>query len=173
MRRNKKGFSLLETIIYVLLMGVIFSAIALFLLHITIARAKTNVISEVLSAAHLIEERLSEAIRHADSIRVADSIFGTDPGVLSLNMVDASREPTVFSLSADNGQFQVAEAGGATFALTPSNVQVTNLVFTNLTGTNDVGIIQVQFTLEITSSSGAKPFHYDQAFQTTLRIPLD
>lgn len=170
---NERGFSLIETIVYLLLMGVILSAIALFLLHLTNARAKTMVISEVLSAAYLIEERLSEAVRHADSIRLADSTFATDPGVLSLNMIDASREPTVFSLTADNGQFQVAEAGAGAITLTPADVHVTNLVFTNLTGTDDIGIIQVQFTLEISSASGARAFFYDQAFQTTLRIPLD
>ncbi len=173
MWKNKKGFSLLETILYIILMAMILSTLALFLLQLTSARAKTRVISDVLSGAHLIEQRLSEAVRHAQAINVATSVFGTDPGVLSLEMTDATRDPTVFSLSANDGQFQMSQDGGAATTLTPSNLQITNLVFTNLTGADDVGIIQVQFTVSTTSTSGSKPFSYDQSFQTTLRIPLD
>jgi type II secretory pathway pseudopilin PulG len=174
MQKNKKGFSLLETVLYVFLMASILSVLAFFLLQLTTARTKTRTISEVLIAGELIEQRLSEAVRHAQALRIGSSVFGTDPGVLSLDMVDALRDPINFSLTVDNGQFQVSEGtGGAAVPLTSSNLQITNLVFTNLTGAADVGIIQVQFTVQATSSSGSRAFTYDQAFQTTLRIPLD
>jgi type II secretory pathway pseudopilin PulG len=173
MQKNKKGFSLLEIILYIFLMASILSTLAFFLLQLTTARTKTRTISETLAAGYLIEERLSEAVRHAQALLVGSSVFGTDPGVLSLDMVDAARDPTNFSLTADNGQFQISQAGLSATPLTSSNLQITNLIFTNLTGSADVGIIQVQFTVQATSLSGSRAFTYDQAFQTTLRIPLD
>ena len=88
-------------------------------------------------------------------------------------MVDALVDPTVFSLTGNDGQFQMSEAGGNNVLLTTDNVQVTNLVFTNLTGVDDTGIIQVQFTLEEVNTPGSAYFDYEQTFQTTLRIPLD
>lgn len=173
MTASQKGFSLIETILYVVIMAVILTTIALFLLNLLNARAKTRAISEVLAGAYLVEQRLSEAVRHAQAIRTNESVFGSDPGVLSLEMVDAGRNPTVFSLTANDGQFQVAEAGGAASVVTPDSINVSNLVFTNLTGPDDVGIVQVQFTIQTLAGAGSQAFIYDQAFQTTLRIPLD
>lgn len=170
---NQKGFTLIEMVIYLTIIGIVLSTIALFLLNLMGARAKTQAISEVLSSAQLIQTRLSEAVRHAQGINVAASTFSSDPGVLSLNMVDSARDPTIFSLTQNDGQFQVSEQGSPASVLTPDHVAIKNLVFTNLTSSEDVGIIQMQFTVETTSGSGTQAFFYDQAFQTTLRIPLD
>lgn len=173
MRREHKGFTLLEIVIYLAIVGVILSTLSLFLLQLLRVREKTNAISEVMASALLIENRLSEAVRHANDVDEAQSVFGSDPGILTLTMVDVARNPMVFSITADDGQMQVSQAGADPIAITPPDVRVTNLVFTNLTSPTDVGIIQVQFTVEATSSSGEKTFSYDQTFQTVLRIPLD
>lgn len=173
MQQPSRGFTLVEMILYIFIVGVILSVLALFLLQLLNARTKTYAISEVLSSAHLIEERLSEAIRHASSIEIADSQFQSDPGVLSLNMVDAGRTPVTFSLTQDNGQFQVSEGGNNPVVLSPDNIEITNLVFTNLTTQDDTGMIRVEFTVKISSDSATKAFTYEQSFQTALRIPLD
>ncbi len=173
MKKSTHGFSLIEVILYLFIMAVVLTTIALFLLQLLNARAKTRAISEVLASAQLIEQRLSEAVRHASSLRTAQSTFGSDPGVLSLQMVDAARSPTDFSLSQDDGAFQISEAGAPAEVLTPDSVRVTNLLFTNLTGVDDVGVVQVRFTLETSVDTTSSAFIYDQEFQTTLRIPLD
>lgn len=170
---DRRGFTLIETMLYIVIVAMVLGAISIFLLQVLGAREKTRVISEVVASGSFIQERLFEAVRHASAVRVAESTFGTDPGVLSLTMVNSARSPTVFSLTADDGQFQLSETGAPAVAITPANVQVTNLVFTNLTTPSDVGIIQVQFTLSVSSASGNRTFAYDQAFQTTLRVPLD
>lgn len=170
---SQRGFTLIETIIYILIIGMILSTISLFLLELINARSKTYAIAEVVAAAQLMQERLTDAVRHAEVIRVADSTFGTDPGVLSLEMTDPTRDPTVFSLTANDGQFQIAEAGGSSVTLTSDNVQISNLIFTNLTGADDTGIIRVDFTIQALPLSATHSFQYDQTFQTTLRIPLD
>ena len=173
MRQTPHGFTLVEMILYIVIVGVILSILALFLLQMLNARTKTYAISEVIASAYLMEERLSEAVRHASSIQVEESIFASDPGVLSLNMIDPDRTPVVFSLTQDNGQFQVAEAGFNPVVLSPQDIQITNLVFTNLTTEADTGIIRVEFTVKIASDSATKAFAYEQSFQTALRIPLD
>lgn len=173
MRQTSQGFTLVEMILYLFIVGVILSVLALFLLQLLNARTKTYAISEVLSSAHLIEERLSEAVRHASSVEVADSVFQSDPGVLSLNMVNADRTPLVFSLTQDNGQFQLSEGGNNPVVLSPEQIEITNLVFTNLTTQDDTGMIRVEFTVKISSDSATKAFAYEQSFQTALRIPLD
>lgn len=169
----QRGFTLIETILYILIIGLILSTLGLFMNHLIQARAKTHASSDLITAARTIQDQLSDAVRRAEGINTGASAFGTDPGVLSFNMADASLDPTVFSLTGDDGQLRVSEAGGGNILLTTEEVHITNFVFTNLTGAEDTGIIQVQFTLEAANTSGSAYFDYEQSFETTLRIPLD
>lgn len=168
-----KGFTLIETIIYIAVIGLIMGTLGLFMNTLLQARAKTQASSEVIAVARVIQDQLSLAARHAEGINVGSSTFGTDPGALSLDMVDVATDPTVFSLTAADGQFQKTQAGGGAMILTSDRVNVDSLIFNNLTGADDAGIIQVQFTLKAVNTSGSAYFDYEQAFQTTLRIPLN
>lgn len=163
----------METIIYVLIVGLLLGTFGMFITNLLQARAKTIAASDVITAARVIQDQLGVAARHAEGINVGASIFGSDPGVLSLDMVEASVDSTIFSLTGDNGQLQVREAGGAAQLLTSDDVAITDFVFTNLTGAEDIGIIQVQFTVEAVNPSGSPYFDYVETFETTLRIPLD
>ncbi len=167
-----RGFTLIEIVMYVLIVGLIMGTLGSFVGTMLQTRAKTLASSDVITTARQIQDALGRAARHAQTVNVGASTFGTDPGVLSFSMVDAAIDPTVFSLTSDDGQFQVSEAGGGT-TVTSDDVRVTNLVFVNLTGAQDAGIIQVQFTLEAANDSGSAYFDYAQTFQTTLRIPLN
>ena len=169
----QRGFTLIETILYILIIGMILSTLGLFLNHLLQARAKTLASSDLITAARTIQDVLGHAARAAEGINTSTSTFGSDPGILSLNMVEVGVYPTVFSLTGADGQLQVSEAGGGNILLTTDEVAITNLVFTNLTGDDDTGIIQVQFTLEAVNTSGSAYFDYEQSFETTLRIPLD
>ena len=169
----QRGFTLIETILYILIIGMILSTLGLFLNHLLQARAKTLASSDLITAARTIQDVLGHAARAAEWINTSTSTFGSDPGILSLNMFEVGVDPTVFSLTGADGQLQVSEAGGGNILLTTDEVAITNLVFTNLTGDDDTGIIQVQFTLEAVNTSGSAYFDYEQSFETTLRIPLD
>jgi type II secretory pathway pseudopilin PulG len=171
--RDQRGTTLIELLIYIAIVGVIMITAASFLLNLMQSRSKTVAISDVLSNARLIQDRLHDAARHAEGINTGASTFGSDPGVLSLDMVDVGVDPTIFSLTADDGQAQINEAAGGNVTLSSDNVRVSNLLFTNLTSVNDTGIIQVQFTIEAINASGSSQYDYSESFQTTLRIPLD
>jgi hypothetical protein len=163
----------METILYVMIVGTVLATMAGFLMNIVGARAKAIAISDVTDAARVIQTRLTDTARHASALNVGASTFNSDPGVLSFDMVLAGVDPTVFSLTSDNGQFQVQQAGGAQNVLTSSRVAITNLTFTNLTSDDDLGIIQVTYTVEMTTDSSSPLLEYAQTFQTTLRVPLD
>ena len=171
--RNQRGSTFIELLLYIGIVGVIMVTAASFLMNLLTSRAKVTASSEVLSNARLIQDRLHDAARHAQGINTGSSTFGSDPGALSFNMVSAGVDPTVFSLTTNDGQFQVSEGSGGNVTVSATDVQVTNLVFTNLTSTQDTGIIQVQFTLTAVNASGSSQFDYEESFQTTLRIPLD
>jgi type II secretory pathway pseudopilin PulG len=168
-----KGFTLIELLIYIALTAVIFMVIVSFILTLTEVRAKVDVVSEVEYNARLVQDRLVDAMRHAEGINSGTSLFGTDPGVLSIDMVDAGVDPTVFSLTEDDGQVQLSEAGAGAVGLTTDTVEVTNFQFTNLTGLEDQGIIKAEFTVRYVNPGSDPLYDYEESFQTTLRIPLD
>lgn len=170
---DQRGTTLMEVLIYISIVGIVLTTISSFTINLITIRQKTQASSEVLTNARLIQQRLQDAVRHAEEITTASSTFGSDPGVLQLDMVDAGVDPTIFSLTADDGQFQANEGGAGNITITSDDVEVTNLVFTNLTTASDVGIIQVQFTVRAVNPSTITLFDYEETFQTTLRIPLD
>jgi len=171
--KNKRGFTLFELIIYIGVVGLILMTLGLSLINMLYGRVKVRVISEVLSNARLVEQQLSSTARHAEGINVGSSTFGSDPGILSFDMVDSAKDPTVYSLTSNNGSLQVSEHAGENTLLTTNQIEVTNLVFTNVTGDGDKGVIKVEYTLQAKNSSGLKYYDYVASFQTTLRIPLD
>jgi len=171
--KNERGTTLVELIIYIGIVGMILTTISMFLINLLTTRVKTSAMSEVLTNSRLVQDRLHDAVRHAEGINLGASVFGSDPGTLSINMVDVLDDPIIFSLTADNGQFQINKAGAGNAILTSDHVEVTNLVFTNLTSVDDVGIIRVDMTLRAVNPSDDNLYNYEESFQTTLRIPLD
>lgn len=171
--KNKKGVTLLETVIYVAVIAVVLTTMSVWMIDLMRIRAKNQVISEVQTNGRLILNRLSDASRHAELVNTGSSTFGSDPGVLSFDMVDAGEDPTVFSLTADDGEFQVSVAGGGATSITSDVVSISNLVFTDLTSSEDLAIIQVEFTVTAVNSTGSPLYDYEESFQSALRIPLD
>ncbi len=170
---NQRGTTLVELLIYIGIVGIILTTVSMFILNLLTIRVKTTAMSQIVANARLIQDRLTDAIRHSEGINLGASTFSADPGVLSLNMVTAGDDPEVFSLTANDGQFQINKGGAGNVILTSDSVQVTNLVFNNLTTVDDVGVVQVQMTLKTVNPASNNLFNYEESFQTTLRIPLD
>lgn len=173
MKIDERGFTLVEVTVYVAIVAGIMTTLVLFSLNLIQVRAKQRVIHNVEANAARIFERLADAARHAEGINTGASTFGADPGTLSVNMVTVGVDPTIFTLTANDGVFQANEGGAGNVAITTDDVSITNLTFTNLTSADDVGIIKVDFTVAAVNSSGNPLYSYDESFQTAIRIPLD
>ena len=113
---------MVETIIYLTVIGTVVVAIVSFALDLLDIRTKTHTVSEVGHNAFLMKERLSEAARHAEGVNTGNSTFDTDPGVLELDMVDAVRDPAVFQLDQDDGTLQITEGTGGGSGTTPGQI---------------------------------------------------
>lgn len=170
---SAKGFTLVELLIYIGMVSLVLVAMVTFSLRLAKARAKAQVVGEVQYNAKLIQDHLNDAMRHAEAINAGNSQFGTDPGVLSLDMADDALDPLVFSLDADDGSLQIEEAGGQAEKITTERVAITDLIFENLTSEEDVGVVRVHYRVQAVNSSVDPIFDYAQSYQTTIRIPLD
>lgn len=134
----RKGFTLIEILIYTALLGMIMGAAILITKSSLEARAKNR-------SALILNENMHFAITRLEA-RVHAAIDITAPASgsansLTLSMTDSSKNPTVFNLSG--GVLKITESSGNATALTSDEIEITNLTFTRLTGTPTAVRIQL------------------------------
>jgi type II secretory pathway pseudopilin PulG len=163
-----RGFTLVETIIYTAIVGTVISGFVVFTFSIGDSRNKNYVVQEVQGNSRVALDFVTQRVRASEGVNIGSSTFGSDPGVLSLQMADAAKNPTLISLSADDGQLQIKEGASAYVNITSDEVKVTNLVFTNLTGTSDFENVQINATIEFNNTGTDVHYDFTQSWQTAV-----
>jgi len=167
--KNQKGFTLIEALIYLAIIGGVLAAFLNFSLSISQSRNKTYVVQEVQANNRVALDRITQAIESASGINIGSSTFDTDPGVLSLSMSSSTLNPTIISLSQNDGTLQITEGAGSPVAITSSEVKVTNLQFIRLNQANNRQNIRVFLTVEF-NATGDVNFMYSQSLQTAVSL---
>lgn len=169
-RSAAKGFTLIETLIYIAVIGLVVSSFVVFSVSVSQSGNKTFVTQEVHANARHALDIMSGRIRASTGVNTEASTFGSDPGVLSLSMAASGSNPTVLSLSGDDGVLQITEGVGSAVALTSDEVKVTNLVFTNLTPTGARESIRIQMTVAYNNAGSDVEYSYSKSFQTAVSL---
>ena len=168
--RHHKGFTLVETLIYVAIIGGVVTTFVNFGLSVTNSRNKTYVVQEVQANVRTVEDLVSRRIRAATGINTSTSVFGSNPGILSLSMASAGLNPTVIALNEDNGILEIKEGTNASTTITTAKVNVTNLVFTNLTASSTRENIGIAMTMEYNNPSEDVYFLVSQTVTTSVSL---
>lgn len=166
---NSKGFTLIESLIYIAIIGGVIGAFVGFALTISDSRNKTYVGEEVQANTRVALGIMTQYVQSADDINMASSTFDSDPGVLSLSMTSSTIDPTVFSLDTDDGTLYMTQGSASPVAITSDEVRVTNLIFTDLTGDSKRGHVSIDMTIDFTSTTDAI-FSYSQDIETSVSV---
>lgn len=121
---GQKGFTLIETLVYIAVLVLIGIAIVMTYLSLDAVLLRNEVERELTSTAEFTLERMLREIREADSIDAGLSTLGSSPGRLTLETTSTT---TTFSVSG--GRVYVSVNGTSVGPLTPSNVTVQSLIF--------------------------------------------
>lgn len=154
----KKGFTLLEVLLYTSIGGILVFILANITFITMESRVKGQVINEVNGQGVQVMQVITQTIRNSESI--ISPTAGINGTTLSLNVTGAN--PTVFSQTGD--QLFVSESGGASVALTSSRVKATNLSFHNVSRTGTSGSIKIVFTLTHVNNTGRNEYNYSKTF---------
>lgn len=127
--KNKKGFTLIELIIYIALVSVFIVGATRFSLNIIYGREKTQRQQNVSGNARTALERITFEIKNADSI------VNVSPTSLQLNNANLGN----ITISLSSGRIAIAYGAVNTF-LTSNQVNVTSLDFTDLSTGNSKNI---------------------------------
>lgn len=162
--RHKKGIGLLEVLIYIAIVTLLTVIVINTTTIVIAASGKDRLKKNILGEAGIAVERIVREIRLADSVDVPGSVFGEHPGILKLNTIVSSGDPTPTTreFSLKDGLLRLREGTSEPMALT-EKVVITNLVFYY----SDNGEISEAITLELTAEDKLKNITETHIFNTT------
>ena len=155
----RRGFTLIEVLLYTALLGIILGTFVLTTATILEARAKSQTALMLNEGARYAMERI--ALRAANASAVTEPAAGVG-SALTLTMPTPSQNPTAFTLSG--GIVMIAEGGGPAVPLTGSHLEVTALSFTRMPGTPPT--IRVVLDARLRNAQGK--FHTAAHFEQTI-----
>lgn len=140
-KNKNKGFSLIETIIYVAMFAVFVGSLMTFSNMLTNTRINNQISQEVNNQGNFAVRIITQSIRNATAINTPSS--GATGSTLSLATIDVNKDPTIFSIV--DGVLYITESSLSPVALTNDKVIISDLVFSNLSKTSTSGSMQVRF----------------------------
>ena len=154
-RKLVGGFTLIEMIVYVVILGIIAVLAVNSTLEMTKAYVNLRVSRDMNASATAVLERMTREIRGADDIDAAQSVFGANPGRLMLNTKDAGGADTTVEFYLENGLIKVKEGGVAKGALMTSSTQASSFIVRSLSNSNS-NAIKIDLTIAATRGNVSK-----------------
>ena len=144
---NQAGSSLVEIILYFVLLAIFLFAAMIFAIQILNANLISSNIQELQSNVDFMSQKMTYSIQTADSVDETASLFDASPGTLSLNVSTPSLSPTQFYL--DSGNIYFKEGAAAAIRLNSDQIIADSLTFQRVTypKTPDQIIIDAEFSM--------------------------
>jgi len=147
--KTKKGFTLIELVIYVTTFAIVTTLVTLFVFSLIRVQTKIRIIKEVSESTTRAMELMLWEVRNAEDIYLSTSSFNNHPGQLSLvanqNTPDGENITYLdFYLDQDDLLCMKREDNNPE-PLVSNNIKVTNLVFTHLT-VDEVESVQIELS---------------------------
>lgn len=154
-----RGFTLIETVIYVSIVTIVSSILLLTVLNNLAAYNKAESQQNIFQNVNDALATIMSEIKYAKSVYTPTSVLNADAGQLSLETVagvPTGEETTFVDFYLDNGVIYQKKEGEATLALTSDRVVITQLRFTDMSsGTKHSVTAQIRGHINTSAGSGA------------------
>jgi type II secretory pathway pseudopilin PulG len=163
---TKKGFSLIETLLYISVFSVVVFLIFGVYGIVIESKVRQRTLTEVSEEGSRMMQIMTQTVRNAVSLNAP---LPTETGyVLSLYVIDPLKNPTLFYVNDNN--LLIAEGGGTPVVLNSNNLSVSNLEFSNLSGSGTNGTVNIKFTLSSNSTNIQKIYQFSQDFESNATV---
>lgn len=155
-KNNKKGFTLVEMMMYVAIMVVVGSVFVVFIPQVTRENAYIQAKGEVLDNITSVMDLMVREIKHSSGVYPSTTVFIANPGQLSLETrfnTIATEESTFVDFYVDSNRLYVKREEEAIQQLTSDKVKINSLVFTNLNAGGSYPVIRIVLTASYDSTS--------------------
>ena len=161
-----KGYTLIELLLYVTIIGSLLTAVSMYFSTATEARVKNQSIVEVNQQGAIAVDTITYAIRNADSI--TSPTAGNSAASLTLVVPTGADSPTVFDLSSD--AIRSKKGAASAIPLTNSKVKITSLTFTNLTRSGTLGVVRFSFVIARVNNSNQNAYEFQKTFYASAAL---
>ncbi len=159
----KKGFSLVEMLIYLAILVTVLGAVMYSLAGMTKWHRDIQASRNLDLSATAILDRMVLEIRNANAVDSVNSTFNTHPGRLTISGVDSGGSARIIEFFIQGTSLHVKENGTDQGPLSLSTVVVENFVVRSLTGGATSAV-----RIELRLSSSAQGFTKTANFYTTV-----
>ncbi len=161
--KNKKGFTLLEILLYIAILSTIILLISTFLTTMVSARIKMETVSEVNFQGFQIIKVISQKVKNTEEV------LSPEKGMSSTSLIlnDGIKNT---SIAIADDVIYIQEEGGIAINLTSNNVLASNLSFQNLGGEFSPDSVRMSFKLERINNTGRSEYYFQRDFQSTVSL---
>ena len=166
--RNKKGFTLVEMILYVAICSLFLLTLSTFMTFLLGARIRSQSIAEVNQQGFQVMHLMTSTLRNGRSVETPP--IGNSSSTLSVTTGVGIYDPTIFQVSS--GTLFVQEGPNTPIALTNSRVSIGGVLFENVSSSSSLEkIIRITFTVDSKNIGGRSEYTYTKTFtgSATLR----
>lgn len=167
-RRSQKGATLLEFLIYIGLIGTVLATATSFAVEFVNAQAKVAALAEAVRNARFAVSRMEIEIREAADVNAGSSVFGSDPGTLSLATSSGATDPTVFTVSG--GALHIQQGSGPVLPLTSSKVDVQEFTVENLSTAGRTKAVRIHLKVRSRNPSSLVEQSAETTVESTVRV---
>ncbi|MEK7195361.1 MAG: type II secretion system protein [Patescibacteria group bacterium] len=162
---KRKGFTLIESVIYIGLFSLITGFVLIVFYQIVGSRNQQRGKTEVDLEANFIMQKISWALVGAQSIN--EPAVGSSSSNLSLSRFGYALNPVVFDL--DSGKARIKKAGGEAATLNNDHVSVSSILFEHLPSFQ-AAPEGVRITLSLVSTDAERPIKASTTLQNTIYL---
>lgn len=161
--KNKKGFSLVEIIIYIAIIGIVISGFVSYSLSVSGVNNKNYSVVTVQANSRTILEILSQNIHKAQTVISPASFSTSTQLILDMPGIDPD-----ITFSILDGILYMKEGSLATSTMNSSRTFISNLLFTSRATSTERANIQIDLTMDYRASAGDTQFDYSKSYRTTV-----
>jgi len=155
--KKSKGFTLIELILYVGIVGVVLLVVSIFFMTLLTSRIKNETVSEVELQGTQVVQMITQNIRNAEAVSVPAK------GETSSSLV-ITKEDENIAFSLDDGVIYTQEGSGNLINLTNNRVLVSSLLFENTGKENAPDSIRINFILSHVNHTGRNEYSFTKSF---------
>jgi len=166
---NKRGFTLIETLIYIAVIGLISGSFVAFGSSVSSARNKTYAAQEVQSNVRFALEIISNQIRSSSGINVPASVWNANNGKLVLTNAELNKNPAIIDLD-EEGRLRLKLGSADPIFLTSPRVKVDRLYFYNFSNENERENIGLEMSVVYRQEASSAEFGFRQDVKTAVSV---
>lgn len=156
---------MIETIVYIGIVGLIVTALASYTISITDSHEKAAVVTEVQQGARGALAIMRRVIRESTSI--TSPINGTSTPYLLLDMPDMPGSEPDITIGAPDNILSLGEFGVGTTTLLSDTLRAT-VNFTNTASSTNRDAIRIELTVFYNNDSGDPIYDYSRSYETVV-----